>query len=102
MDEKPVNIAEAKAHLSDLVARAEAGEEIIIARAGKPAAKLVPIKKEPRKFGIAKDLGWPDLAPEDFELTGEDKAWAEGEFNDDYGTFQPEKLATYRRKHKKK
>lgn len=36
-----VNIYEAKTRLSQLVARAEAGEEIVIARGGRPAAKLV-------------------------------------------------------------
>jgi prevent-host-death family protein len=40
-----VNIHQAKASLSNLVKRAEAGEEIVIARAGKPAAKLVPLPK---------------------------------------------------------
>lgn len=38
-----VNIHEAKTHLSRLLARVETGEEIIIARGGKPIAKLVPI-----------------------------------------------------------
>lgn len=42
---KHVNIHEAKTGLSKLVERAEAGEEVIIARAGKPAAKLVPLTK---------------------------------------------------------
>jgi len=37
----PVNIHEAKTHLSRLIARVEAGEEIVISRAGKPVAKLV-------------------------------------------------------------
>lgn len=36
------NMHEAKAHLSRLVERAETGEEIVIARAGKPVVKLVP------------------------------------------------------------
>lgn len=40
---KPVNIYEAKTHLSELVERAEAGEEIVIARAGRPVARLVPL-----------------------------------------------------------
>lgn len=40
---KSVNIHEAKTHLSRLVERVEAGEEIIIAKAGRPAARLVPI-----------------------------------------------------------
>ncbi len=39
---QPVNIHEAKTHLSRLIERAEQGEEIVIARAGKPIAKLVP------------------------------------------------------------
>jgi prevent-host-death family protein len=37
-----VNIYEAKTQLSKLVTRAEAGEEIVIARNGRPAARLVP------------------------------------------------------------
>ncbi|MCC7542622.1 MAG: type II toxin-antitoxin system Phd/YefM family antitoxin [Deltaproteobacteria bacterium] len=37
-----VNVQEAKTHLSRLLARVEAGEEIIIARGGRPIAKLVP------------------------------------------------------------
>lgn len=47
------NIHEAKTHLSRLVERAAAGEEIIIAKAGKPMAKLVPYRsnKSPRKPG---------------------------------------------------
>lgn len=44
MSEK-VNIYDAKTRLSQLVDRAEAGEEIIIARGGRPAARLVPFKQ---------------------------------------------------------
>lgn len=40
-----VNIYEAKTRLSQLVERAEAGEEIIIARAGRPAARLVAFRQ---------------------------------------------------------
>ena len=39
-----VNIHEAKTHLSRLVERAEHGEEIIIARSGRPVARLVPLE----------------------------------------------------------
>ena len=42
-----VNIHAAKTHLSRLVARVEAGEEILIARDGRPAAKLVPLPRTP-------------------------------------------------------
>lgn len=46
---KVVNIYDAKARLSALVEEAAAGEEIVIARAGTPRARLVPIKREPRR-----------------------------------------------------
>ena len=39
---RTVNVGDAKAHLSQLIARAEAGEEVIIARDGVPAARIVP------------------------------------------------------------
>jgi prevent-host-death family protein len=54
--EKAVNIHEAKTHLSRLVERVEAGEEITIARAGRPVARLVPIRRasEPRPLGLWK------------------------------------------------
>ncbi len=53
-----VNIHEAKTHLSGLVARAEAGEEIVIARANKPVVKLVPVvpAELQRRLGEAKGL----------------------------------------------
>ena len=43
-----VNIHEAKTHLSRLVERVEAGEEIVIARAGRPVARLVSFRKTTR------------------------------------------------------
>lgn len=51
-----VNMHEAKTHLSKLVARVEDGEEIVITRAGRPAAKLVPMP--PEKAGKRKLGGW--------------------------------------------
>ena len=52
-----VKMHEAKTHLSSLVARAVAGEEIVIARAGEPQVKLVPVSDKPmprRQFGALK------------------------------------------------
>jgi prevent-host-death family protein len=48
-----VNIYEAKTRLSQLIDQAEKGEEIVIARAGRPVARLVPWRKQslPRKAG---------------------------------------------------
>jgi prevent-host-death family protein len=42
---KTVNIADAKTHLSRLIALAERGERVVIARAGKPVAELRPVRK---------------------------------------------------------
>lgn len=55
---KQINIAHAKAHLSDLVEQAEKGHSTVIARNGRPVARLVPlIEKRPKvKPGFAKDL----------------------------------------------
>ncbi len=52
--DRPVNIHEAKTHLSRLVEAVEAGEEITLARAGRPVARLVPYRgrQEPRRPGI--------------------------------------------------
>ena len=52
-----VNIHEAKTHLSRLLERVAMGEEVIIAKAGTPVAKLVPLTDAPEEasmFGIGK------------------------------------------------
>jgi prevent-host-death family protein len=52
-----VNIHEAKTQFSRIVEQVEAGEEIVIARAGKPVARLVslaPVASTPRKLGLGK------------------------------------------------
>ncbi len=48
---KVVNVHEAKTHLSRLLERVDAGEEIVIARNGKPVARLVPVSAAPRRPG---------------------------------------------------
>lgn len=60
-----VNVHEAKTHLSRLLRRVAAGEEIVIARGGVPVARLVPVERaRPRRFGI--DRGRLTV-PEDFD-----------------------------------
>ena len=49
-----MNIAAAKARLPELVERASGGEEIILARHGKPKAKLVPIAQKKYVYGAGK------------------------------------------------
>jgi prevent-host-death family protein len=44
-----INVYEAKTHLSQLLDRAAAGEEIVIARAGRPVARLVALADPPRR-----------------------------------------------------
>ncbi len=57
-----VNVLEAKTQLSRLLDRAEAGEDVIIARAGHPVVRLVPIATvaldAPRALGALKGKGW--------------------------------------------
>jgi prevent-host-death family protein len=66
---KQVNLYEAKTDLSALVEAAAGGEEIIIAKHGKPKAKLVPltVADQPRKpnFGFGDHYGWK--LPDNFD-----------------------------------
>ena len=75
-----VNIHEAKTHLSRLVDRAAAGEEIVIARAGKPVARLVALERpvRDRQLGTARGQIWiaPDFDEVDEEVT---RLFEEGE-----------------------
>ena len=74
-----VNIHEAKTHLSRLIDRAAAGEEIVIAKAGTPVAKLVRYErpKEPRKMGGWEGRVW--IAPDFDEEIPEIVAAFEGD-----------------------
>ena len=65
------NIAEAKAHFSELVQKAMLGDEVIIAKDNKPVVKLVQLDplKQSRKPGSAKGGVW--IAP-DFDATPDD------------------------------
>ena len=55
---KAFNLYQAKTHLSALVDRAAAGEELVIAKAGRPLARLVPLAKERphRRSGFLKGV----------------------------------------------
>jgi prevent-host-death family protein len=67
-----VNMHEAKTHLSKLVARASAGEAIIVAKGGKPAARLGPLEDAPKK----RKLGWLEGqidAPDDIKTPFNDE-----------------------------
>lgn len=69
---KSVNVNEAKAHLSSLLDAALAGEEIVIARNGRPLVRLVPVgDPQPRRPGLATgrltDAFFDPLPPEELD-----------------------------------
>jgi prevent-host-death family protein len=68
-----VNMRQAKSSLSRLVERALAGEDVVIARNGKPLVKLVPvpIERKPRIPGRYKGKIW--IAPDCFEPMSEEE-----------------------------
>jgi prevent-host-death family protein len=61
-----VNVHEAKTHFSKLIQRAEAGETILIARSGKPVARLGPLEPEPQPRLLGRHRGEMRI-PEDFD-----------------------------------
>ena len=61
-----VNVHEAKTHLSRLLERVAAGEEILISKAGKPMAKLTPISKPQNNRVPGLDKGMIQI-PDDFD-----------------------------------
>jgi prevent-host-death family protein len=65
-----VNIHEAKTQLSKLVDRAAKGESFVIAKAGKPLVKVVPLDapKAPRRLGF---MAGEIAVPKDFDRMGE-------------------------------
>jgi prevent-host-death family protein len=66
MGRMEVNIHEAKTHFSELLQRVLAGEEVVIAKSGKPVARLVAIKSKraPRPLGTGKG---DFVVPDDFD-----------------------------------
>ena len=61
-----VNVHEAKTHLSKLLTRVAAGEEIVISKAGKPVARLVPWKQNAKQRTPGLDRGLFTV-PDDFD-----------------------------------
>jgi prevent-host-death family protein len=74
-----VGMHEAKTHLSKLVERAEAGEDVVIQRNGKPVVRLVPVLEEPRSLASVRGAwrGHVHMA-DDFDELPEDIAEAFG------------------------
>ncbi len=63
---KSVNVHEAKTHFSRLLAKVERGGEVVIARAGKPVAKLVAIEPPATLPTLGADVG-AFVVPADFD-----------------------------------
>jgi prevent-host-death family protein len=75
-----VTIHKAKTELSKLIAQAERGEEVIIARGRVPVARLVPYAPEQPKRGFGSMRGRATIGPEFWEPLPEDelKLWEGG------------------------
>lgn len=65
-----VNVHEAKTNLSRLLARVEAGEEIVIARGGRPIARLEPFTRPTIELGF---LDLPDVPDAFFDALDDDE-----------------------------
>lgn len=58
------NIHEAKTHFSQILARVQAGEEVVIAKAGEPIARIVPIRRHTLRVpGTEKGVVWMAKVP---------------------------------------
>ena len=62
-----MNVAEAKGKLSQLLAAVDAGEDVIIARDGVPAARLVPVARTGIRLGLLEGVVSPDTMPDFLE-----------------------------------
>lgn len=70
-----MNVSEAKAKLSELVAAAERGEEVIIARGGHPVVRLTAVRPSGVRLGVLKGLVAPESVPDFLEpMSAEDLA----------------------------
>jgi prevent-host-death family protein len=69
---------EAKTHLSQLVGRAEAGEDVVIARNGKPVARLVPVTQTNQLASVYGALRGQIHMADDFDELPDDIAEAFG------------------------
>ena len=68
-----INIHEAKTHLSMLIEKAAQGEPFIIAKAGKPMAKVIPFAATENKAKRVGFLAGQIEVPEDFDCMGQDE-----------------------------
>ena len=80
-----VNVHEAKTTLSELIARAEAGEDVVIARANKPVVRLVPVEHRPPRRVLGLNASPGAWIADDFDAPMADEAlW--------YGDTEPKEL----------
>lgn len=73
-----VNIHQAKTHLSRLLARVASGEEVVIAKAGRPIARLVPVERRRQHRVLGQDEGLFEV-PDDFDAPLPDDVLADFE-----------------------
>lgn len=85
--QKTFNVHDAKTHLSRLMDRAHAGEEIVLAKAGEPWAKIVPYAAVPK----------PNRQPGGWPTTGEipDSVWFDPMPEDELELWEGKRLEKY-------
>ncbi|MGW0560167.1 type II toxin-antitoxin system Phd/YefM family antitoxin [Streptomyces sp. NPDC003016] len=71
------NIHEAKTHFSRILQQVEAGEEVVISRAGEPIAKVVPLRPEVRRTDCGSLRGQTVVFHDDFDDISDDEGFAE-------------------------
>ncbi len=93
-----VNVHEAKTKLSQLLERVEAGEEVIIARAGRPVARLVLVSTAARRRTLGAHAGAIQIAPDFDDLPADVLAAFEGEVRAESARARSTKKRPVRRK----
>lgn len=80
-----ISVSDAKGQLTDLVRRAEAGEDVVLTRHGHPAVRLMPVKERPDSTSRRKLLEAVRAAAADKAAAGADAAASQDFLYDDKG-----------------
>ena len=80
-----MSVSEAKGQLTELVRRAEAGDEVVLTRHGKPTVRLVPVQIQPNVDARRAVIAAMQAAAEDKRITGDAAARSQDFLYDDEG-----------------
>ena len=80
-----MSVSEAKGQLTELVRRAEAGDEVVLTRHGKPTVRLVPVQLQPNADARRSVIAAMQAAAEDKRIAGNAAARSQDFLYDDEG-----------------